>query len=116
MVYKKVSAFLSALVVILSLTACAGVNASNAQQHYLLGQQYNRAQNYGDAFNEIKTAAKQGNMDAQYALGYMYMNGIGTENDNATGLTWIKQAAAKGQPQAIKALRLLNNQPIAVTP
>lgn len=99
------------LLMVLSLTACA-----DATQHYSLGKQYYHAQNYGDAFNEMKTAAKQGNVDAQYALGYMYLNGIGTGVDNATGLTWIKQAAAKGQPQAVKALRLLNNQPTAVTP
>lgn len=105
--YKKLSMFISIILMALSVTACANMTANNAQQHYLLGQQYYHAQNYGDAFNEISTAAKQGNIDAQYALGYMYMNGTGTAVDTKTGLSWIKQAAAKGQPQAIKALTLL---------
>jgi TPR repeat protein len=93
----------------LALTACAN---NIAQQHYLLGQQYYRAQNYGDAFNEISKAAKQGNADAQYALGYMYFNGVGTAVDNQTGLFWIKQAANQNQPQALKALNLLNNKSV----
>lgn len=100
---------LSLLISCIMLTACSSHTAANAQQSFSLGQQYYRAQNYGDAFTEISKAAKQGNINAQYALGYMYYNGIGTENDTAKGIYWIKQAATKGQPQAINALQLLRN-------
>ena len=102
--FKKFSVLLLSLSAAFALIAC-----STAQQHYVLGQQYFHAQNYLNAFKEINTAAQQGNINAQYALGYMYINGIGTQADNTAGLFWIKQAAAKGQPQAKKALKMLTS-------
>ncbi len=90
------------------LCACAATTANNAQQTYLLGQRYYQAQNYGNAFDAINKAAKEGNINAQYALGYMYYYGIGTGVDPHTGISWMQKAASKNQQQAINALAILN--------
>jgi hypothetical protein len=45
--------------------------------------------------------ANGGNPHAQYALGHIYVNGIGTARDNAQGRSWMEKAAAQGQPNAL---------------
>ncbi|MGB6977160.1 MAG: SPOR domain-containing protein, partial [Gammaproteobacteria bacterium] len=73
-----------------------------AQQNYL-------ARHYKVSFGQVQTAARLGDPDAQYALGYMFYYGIGTPQDTRLGTYWIKCAAAQGQPQAIDALQILDN-------
>lgn len=60
------------------------------------------------SFEQVKQAAAQGDPDAEYALGYMFYYGRGTPRDEDSARLWIGKAAAQGQPQAIKALQLLN--------
>lgn len=59
------------------------------------------------SFNQVQQAAIQGDPDAEYALGYMYYYGNGTTRDEKSAMDWISKAAAQGQPEAIKALKLL---------
>ncbi len=66
-----------------------------------------KAQNYHIAFNNILAAAKKGNIQAQYTLGYMYYYGIGTPRDMQHAIAWLDQAARHGDPRAIRALQLL---------
>ncbi len=56
----------------------------------------------------MEQAARSGDADAQYALGYLYYYGIGTTQDRQTGLIWIRKAAAQGQTVAQDALRALS--------
>ncbi|MBS0352200.1 MAG: SEL1-like repeat protein [Proteobacteria bacterium] len=65
-------------------------------------------QKYHCSFTRIEEAAREGNPDAQYALGYLYYRGIGTTQDRQTGLLWIRRAAAQGQPVAQQALKTLS--------
>ncbi len=65
-------------------------------------------QKYQCSFIRIEQAARAGDPDAQYALGYLYYYGIGTTQDQQTGLVWIKRAAAQGQPVAKNALKVLS--------
>lgn len=62
----------------------------------------------GMSFNQVEQAAERGDPDAQYALGYMYYYGQGVPKDDVTAKVWIEKAAAQGQPQAQKALDLIN--------
>lgn len=63
------------------------------------------------SFDQIKTAAEGGDADAQYALGYMYYYGKnGATKDTNLAKNWITKAATKKQPQAVRALALMNNQ------
>jgi DamX protein len=64
---------------------------------------------YTLSFEKIKSAAENGNSDAQYALGYMYYYGKGGAPKNINlAKNWINKSAAQRQPQAIKALALIN--------
>ncbi len=63
------------------------------------------------SFDQIKMAAESGDADAQYALGYMYYYGkSGATKDIIEAKKWIGKAAAQKQPQAVKALALMNRQ------
>lgn len=65
-------------------------------------------QKYQCSFVKVEQAARAGDPDAQYALGYLYYYGIGTAQDRQTGLMWIRKAAAQGQPVAQQALQALS--------
>lgn len=62
---------------------------------------------YGCSLERVEQAAQTNEPDAEYALGYMYYNGIGTVKDPETAIVWIKRAAQQGQPLAIDALKTL---------
>jgi hypothetical protein len=70
-------------------------------------------QKYQCSFARIEQAARSGDPDAQYALGYLYYYGIGTTQDRQAGLVWIRKAAAQGQSVAQEALRTLATAPAA---
>lgn len=65
-------------------------------------------QKYQCSFPRVEQAARAGDPDAQYALGYLYYYGIGATQDRQTGLMWIRKAAAQGQPVAQEALKDLS--------
>ena len=65
-------------------------------------------QKYQCSFRKVEQAARSGEPDAEYALGYLYYYGIGTTQDRQTGLVWIRKAAAQGQTVAQEALRELS--------
>ncbi|MGL5121351.1 MAG: tetratricopeptide repeat protein, partial [Plesiomonas shigelloides] len=45
-------------------------------------------------------AAKQGNVEAQFAIAVRYDDGVGVEQDDAQALYWYQQAANQGEPVA----------------
>jgi TPR repeat protein len=63
-------------------------------------------QQYDKAFVKLLPLAKQGNADAQYAVGYMYYYGKGVIENSKQAQYWINLAAQQGQPLAIKTLEL----------
>lgn len=90
-------------ILMLVLTACAstGQILKRSQANFREG-------NYTEAFEKLQPLAEKDNPDAQYAIGYMYYYGKGTEKDIVQAQKWIRNAANQGQPQAIKAMSLLN--------
>lgn len=78
--------------------------AQQFQQAKALFQQ----RNYAAAAALLLPLAKQGHMDAQYSLGYLYHYGQGVARDEQQALYWISTAAAQGQAQAQEALRRLD--------
>lgn len=64
-------------------------------------------QKFGCSVTRITAAARGGDADAQYALGYMYYYGIGTPRDESTAVMWIDKSAAQGQPLALRAKRMI---------
>jgi len=53
-------------------------------------------QNYTEAFNWYKLAAKNGNADAQYNLAMLYYEGKGICKNDKEAFKWLQEAAAKG--------------------
>ncbi len=62
---------------------------------------------YHCSLEQVEKAAQLNEPDAEYALGYMYYNGIGTVKDTQTAMVWITRAAQQGQPLAISALKTI---------
>jgi len=52
-------------------------------------------------------AARAGNGDASYRLGWMYANGRGVARDDAQAAAWFRLAAADGDPHAHRMLERL---------
>lgn len=64
---------------------------------------------YGCDVGRVLEAAKAGDTDAQYALGYMYYYGLGADRDQETAVLWIRRAALSGHPLAKKAYAMIEN-------
>ena len=71
---------------------------------YEVGNDYYSRGNYKAALRFYKEAAKQGNIDAKYALGIMYNNGDAGETDSETAFRYFKEAADGGNEDAIYML------------
>lgn len=74
------------------------------QGNFETGRQAFQNGDYFPAFRNLEPAARGGNPDAQYAVGYMYYYGLGTVQDRGLALQWMTSAANQGQPQAREAL------------
>ena len=55
------------------------------------------AQEFDDAAASLRVAAEQGDAEAQYNLGLMYLAGLGVKQDNVEAYAWIRTAAAQGK-------------------
>lgn len=66
-----------------------------------------QVQDYRQAFIRLMPSAKAGNVEAQYAIGYMYYYGYGVIEDRRKAWYWIRCAAKAGQVDALQAIRLL---------
>lgn len=69
-----------------------------------------RMGNYTDAFKEWTEAAQQGDVDAQYNLGCLYVRGEGVPQNRAWAVDWLQRAADQGDVDA--ATWLLFSNPI----
>jgi TPR repeat protein len=84
-----------------------------AMQHANLkeGIESFRVQNYRQAFVHLKPEAEKGQLDAEYAVGYMYYYGQGVVEDRVKACGWITRAAKAGQPDAVLALKRIQRMP-----
>ena len=55
------------------------------------------AEEIDDAAVLLRAAAEQGNAEAQYNLGVMYLEGLGVTQDSVEAYAWIRTAAAQGK-------------------
>ncbi len=51
-----------------------------------------------DTFNAMVALANKGNAEAQYHVGMMYNNGIGTQQDTKQAFEWFQKATAANDP------------------
>lgn len=101
------------LPVVLLMTGCSMLGShsskrSNAMLANCSGNPY--LQMFNCSMSNVMTAAKRGDPDAQYALGYMYFYGIGTQRDSQSARLWIQKSASQGQPLAKRALDIMANE------
>jgi TPR repeat protein len=54
-----------------------------------------------------RLAAAQGLVDAQYNLGYMFMNGLGVAQDSFEAVQWFSLAAAQGDVDSQNVLKII---------
>ena len=50
--------------------------------------------------SQYRTAAEQGNADAQFHLGWCLEHGQGIEKDESEAVRWYRKAAEQGHPDA----------------
>jgi TPR repeat protein len=88
-----------ALACTLGLTACAA-----QPDWYAIGKTNFTRHAYQQALPQLLWSAEMGNHEAQYAVGYMYYNGLGTPADDVLAYHWLQKAAKAGNPRARAAL------------
>lgn len=54
--------------------------------------------NDADTFNAMVVLANKGDAEAQYHVGMMYNNGIGTQQDRSQAFGWFQKSAASNHP------------------
>ena len=54
----------------------------------------------GDDLEALRKAAEQGDVDAQFSLGFMYADGEGVPEDDAEAVRWYQKAAEQGHAEA----------------
>lgn len=65
---------------------------------------------YKRAMEQLLPLAAEGNMEAQYAVGYMYYYGFGTGQDTESGVFWIQRSANQGFKPATQALIIMRQE------
>jgi uncharacterized protein len=55
---------------------------------------------FGKAFELLAPLAEENHAEAQFLLGFLYINGEGVEKDDTKGLSWIMKAARQGYDNA----------------
>ena len=71
-----------------------------AAQDFDKGLKAHDAGDYNTAVREWKPLAEQGNVEAQYNLGFLYYNGQGLTQNNAEALKWYRLAAEQAHGDA----------------
>ena len=98
--------YLVGLISLFLLQACSTTEHSAALNQ---GQVAFNKQDYHVAFSDLLPVAQKGNPDAQYAVGYMYYNGLGVDKDFNSAQFWFHSAADQGNVKAQKALAMIKD-------
>lgn len=72
----------------------------NAQEEFKKGVDAYHNYNYTEAVSWYKKAAEQGQVDAQYCLGFCYFYGDGVTQDDSQAVYWYEKAAEQGHTDA----------------
>ncbi|MDQ5940527.1 MAG: uncharacterized protein QG632_253 [Candidatus Dependentiae bacterium] len=100
------------------VSACAPLSAEpanaadperfDAASQYRIGKAYiTFGHKYERALPWLQAAARQGHLDAQFIVGTLYYQGLGTQKDEAEGFKWFFAAANNGHAEAQYNLGLL---------
>jgi TPR repeat protein len=100
------------LIILCAVFFLQGCASAVMSQEFQQGKLEFRNGDYQTAFKILLPIAVNGNKEAQYAVGYMYYNGMGVSQDSVSGLFWMERAAAKGYTPAAEALNKLHAESV----
>ena len=86
---------------------CASDLAEEGNPDYEAGLRAIQKEDYQTALKKWKPLAEEGNSDAQFALGYMYLQGKGVVMDYKKAMKWFRLAAEQGDSDAQNNLGLM---------
>ena len=93
---------------LLSLMPCLVLIAKPVEAgEYEAGLAAIKKEDYQTAFRKWEPLAKKGNPDAQFGLGYMYLQGQGVVLNYKKAMRWFRLAAEQGDPDAQNNLGLM---------
>lgn len=93
--------------------------AEDIEQWFEKGEEYyfgdeETEPNYKEAIKWYRKAAKAGHADAQFSLGYCYLNGQGVATDEEVACKWLKKATEQKHPEAMYNLGTCFEQGLGV--
>lgn len=92
------------VVLLIGLQACTTLDEETPLE---AGKTSFQKGDYQAAFSALYPLAKEGNSEAQYAIGYILYYGKAGAVDREQGTYWIHQAALQGDPKAEQALGII---------
>jgi TPR repeat protein len=100
----RVAAMLAALILVSSgsldkgfaQTAPSAPAATTARELVRKGREVFNREDYPAALELFRSAAEQGDAEAQVWVGLIYLNGWGVKKNYAEALTWLQKSAAQG--------------------
>lgn len=84
-------------------------NSNLSETNNSIGTMYFDSEDYIRAYKFYKEASQEGNMYAQYNLGYLYLNGLGVEQNYKEAAIWFAKSAYQGYSSAQNDLGVLYN-------
>jgi uncharacterized protein len=94
---------LAALFAFLIIPLAAQAGFDEGSQAYGVGD-------YAKAMAEFKAAADQGDLRAEYYVGFLYYRGYGVQQDFAEAAKWFGKGAAAGDSRSQYYLALMNQK------
>jgi TPR repeat protein len=82
----------------------------SAETLFNLGVVAYRTGDYAVALDNFQKSANQSNAQAQFALGYMYENGLGLDKNESIAVEWFQKSAEQGHIKAQNHLSLIHEK------
>ena len=100
------------MILVLSLfpLGCAHLTHNHQEQALANAKASFVSENYNAAFKQLMPLARQGNAEAQYALGYLFFYGKGPQKNIEKAKYWIAKSADQRYLPAIRALNLMHTE------
>lgn len=103
-----------AILYMVTFAVCLSVLPAAAQSPFDSGYRMFQDGNYIGAARVWGRLAREGDPQAQNALGYLYKNGFGVEQNYQRALRWYRAAAEQGRPQAVYDLGLMYDEGLGI--
>ena len=81
-----------------------------AKADFITGEKYFNERNYSAAFNAFLSDADAGDKRSQYYVGYLYLNGLGVNQNSSKALEYLNASAEQNYGSALSLLGYLYDQ------